>query len=105
MCVGMKTFGWRLLLLSMKALVLFLLFFGLSGYCLPSGEVVILKLTIMKHEKHHHDGDAERRGGSSKTSIWLFFGVGILILLLLVWLTIADFWGDTDVAAAITPLT
>ena len=105
MCVGMKTFGWRLLLLSMKALVLFLLFSGLSGYSLPSGEVVILKLTIMKHEKHHHDGDAERRGGSSKTSIWLFFGVGILILLLLVWLTIADFWGDTDVAAAITPLT
>lgn len=25
--------------------------------------------------------------------------MGILILLLLVWLTIAEFWGDTDVAA------
>lgn len=41
MCVGMKTFGWQLLLLSMKALVLFLLFSGLSGYSLPEGEVVI----------------------------------------------------------------
>ena len=102
-----KTIGRLLLLLLMKAhpMCCSFLFFGLSGYCLPSGEVVILKLTIMKHEKHHHDGDAEHRGGSSKTSIWLFFGVGILILLLLVWLTIADFWGDTDVAAAITPLT
>lgn len=38
-----------------------------------------------------------------RTSIWLLFGVGILILLLLVWLTIADFWGDTDVAAMILP--
>jgi len=36
-----------------------------------------------------------------RTSIWLIFGVGILILLLLTWLTIADFWGDTDVAACI----
>ena len=36
-----------------------------------------------------------------RTSLWIYFGVGILILLLLVWLTIADFWGDTDVAACI----
>lgn len=40
----------------------------------------------------------------NRTSIWLMFGVGILILLLLVWLTIADFWGDTDVAAFIAPM-
>ena len=34
--------------------------------------------------------------GSGRTSIWLLFGAGILILLLIVWLTIADFWGDTS---------
>ena len=34
-------------------------------------------------------------------SMWMYFGVGILILLLLVWLTIADFWGDTDVNAIV----
>lgn len=39
--------------------------------------------------------------GKGRKSIWLYFGVGVLILLLLVWLTIADFWGDTDVAACI----
>lgn len=41
--------------------------------------------------------------GKGKTPMWIYFGVGILILLLLVWLTIADFWGDTDVNA-IVPL-
>lgn len=41
----------------------------------------------------------EARRWRRKTSVWMLFGVGILILLLLVWLTIADFWGDTDVAA------
>lgn len=43
----------------------------------------------------------ERKG---KASMWLYFGVGILILLLLVWLTIADFWGDTDVNAIVSLL-
>lgn len=42
--------------------------------------------------------------GKGRTSLWIYFGVGILILLLLVWLTIADFWGDTDVAAFINLL-
>lgn len=101
-----KTIGRLLLLLLMKAHPMCCSFcFRAFGILPPFRRSCYLKLTIMKHEKHHHDGDAEHRGGSSKTSIWLFFGVGILILLLLVWLTIADFWGDTDVAAAITPLT
>lgn len=43
--------------------------------------------------------DDVKRRRRHKTSLWLLFGVGILILLLLVWLTIAEFWGDTDVAA------
>ena len=41
----------------------------------------------------------EARRRRRKTSVWMLCGVGVLILLLLVWLTIADFWGDTDVAA------
>lgn len=35
----------------------------------------------------------------SKVSLWLYFGVGTLIILLIVWLTIAMFTGDTDVNA------
>lgn len=46
---------------------------------------------------------ATKKKNNGKTSMWIYFGVGILILLLLVWLTIADFWGDTDVNA-ILPL-
>lgn len=37
-------------------------------------------------------------------SIWLIVGVIVLIVLLLVWLTIADIFGDTDVAAFVSPL-
>ena len=31
--------------------------------------------------------------------MWLIIGVIVLIVLLFVWLTVADLWGDTDVAA------
>lgn len=37
----------------------------------------------------------------SSVSIWLVIGVIVLIVLLFVWLTFADLWGDTDVAAYI----
>ncbi|MCI9172918.1 hypothetical protein [uncultured Duncaniella sp.] len=37
-------------------------------------------------------------------SIWLIIGVIVLIVLLLVWLTVADIFGDTDVAAFVSPL-
>lgn len=40
---------------------------------------------------------------NSKLNMWLVIGVVVLIILLLVWLTIADFWGATDVAAWIAP--
>lgn len=42
---------------------------------------------------------------NSRVNLWLAIGAGVLIVLLLVWLTIADFWGDTDVAASIAPVT
>ena len=41
---------------------------------------------------------------SNKISIWLLIGVIVLIVLLLVWLTVADIFGDTDVPAFVTPL-
>lgn len=34
---------------------------------------------------------------------WVAIGVIVLIILLIIWLTIADLFGDTDVAAAIMP--
>lgn len=39
----------------------------------------------------------------SRISVWLIIGVVVLIVLLIVWLTVADLFGDTDVAAAILP--
>ena len=35
---------------------------------------------------------------------WLVIGVVMLILLLLLWLTFADLFGSTDVAALVVPL-
>lgn len=59
----------------------------------------------------HHDNREHRRHagddadfGKKKKSVWLYVGVGVLIVLLLVWMTIASFWEDTDVAALITPI-
>ena len=43
------------------------------------------------------------RKSKSGTSLWVAIGAVVLIILLIVWLTIADFFGDTDVAALITP--
>lgn len=40
----------------------------------------------------------------SKRNFWLAVIAIVLIVLLLVWLTIADLWGDTDVNC-ITPVT
>ena len=38
----------------------------------------------------------------SRVNVWLIVGVVVLIALLLIWLTVADLLGDTDVAAMIT---
>ena len=40
---------------------------------------------------------------SSRVSVWLVIGVIVLIVLMLVWLTVADIFGDTDVAAFMHP--
>lgn len=54
-----------------------------------------------EERRERREERADKKQRKNRTSIWMLFGVGILILLLLVWLTIADFWGDTDVAAFI----
>lgn len=36
----------------------------------------------------------------SKTDVWLVAGLIVLIVLLLIWLTVADLLGDTDVAVS-----
>lgn len=40
-------------------------------------------------------------GDKKKSNTWLMIGAVVLVILLLVWLTVADFSGDTDVAAII----
>lgn len=39
----------------------------------------------------------------TKTSAWLIVGALVLIALLIIWLTVADFTGNTDVNAILTP--
>lgn len=41
---------------------------------------------------------------ANRTKLWLAVGAIVLIVLLFVWLTIADMAGDTDVAAFVAPL-
>lgn len=44
------------------------------------------------------DSDKKKK----KANIWLIIGVVVLIALLLIWLSVADMLGDTDVAAFIS---
>ena len=46
----------------------------------------------------------EKKQKNSKVNSWLVVGVIVLIVLLVIWLTMADLWGDTDVAAQIASL-
>ncbi|MBD5216225.1 MAG: hypothetical protein HDS78_06905 [Bacteroidales bacterium] len=39
----------------------------------------------------------------NRTSLWAAIGAIFLIILLILWLTVADFTGNTDVAAFIAP--
>ncbi len=45
----------------------------------------------------------EVRRKNKYINTWVAIGAIVLIILLIVWLTVADFFGDTDVAAAIMP--
>lgn len=48
--------------------------------------------------------DSNKHRKKTKTNVWLAIGVAFLIILLILWLTMADLWGDTDVAAQIAPM-
>ncbi|MEF2643708.1 MAG: hypothetical protein U0M50_06545 [Paramuribaculum sp.] len=54
----------------------------------------------MNSRRYDNDGDHRRH---RKTQLWISIGAVVLIVLLILWLTIADLWGDTDVDA-ILPL-
>lgn len=56
------------------------------------------------HPVHEHARDRETARTGSGVTFWLVIGVVVLIILLILWLTIADLWGDTDVAARLTDL-
>lgn len=43
------------------------------------------------------------RKNKNQTNIWIAIEAIFLIILLIIWLTVADFTGDTDVAAFIAP--
>ncbi len=43
------------------------------------------------------------RKNQKALKVWLGIIAVVLIILLFVWLTIADLWGDTDVAAFMAP--
>ena len=44
-----------------------------------------------------------RNNKRTSKSIWVAIGAIFLIILLIIWLTVADLSGDTDVAAFINP--
>lgn len=62
----------------------------------------------MSNYNRKRDGERDeeyaRRRRKHKVNLWMCVGVAVLIALLLIWLTIADIWGDTDVAVAIMPI-
>lgn len=45
-----------------------------------------------------------KRRNPTSSSVWVAIVAIALIILLIIWLTVADFSGDTDVAAAIAPI-
>lgn len=61
---------------------------------------VLRDYITFKNEKKMSKQDKRLR----KQNLWVAIGAVVLIILLIVWLTMADLWGDTDVAAFIPGL-
>ncbi|MDE7408344.1 MAG: hypothetical protein K2M76_07980 [Muribaculaceae bacterium] len=53
----------------------------------------------MSEERIERRKEERIREKKMRTSIWVGIGAVLLILLLIIWLTVADMSGDTDVAA------
>lgn len=47
---------------------------------------------------------SDKKGFKTGKNTWIAVGVIVFIILLFIWLTMADLWGDTDVAAFIPPM-
>lgn len=47
---------------------------------------------------------SDKKGFRAGKSTWIAAGVIVFIILLFIWLTMADLWGDTDVSAFIPPM-
>lgn len=101
-----------------------------QNYKIMSGEAIILRFIFARKNKLGRRGVIMAKGrgerfaaataninfstylimndrenkSKKKVSGWLVVGVLVLIALLMIWLTVADLFGDTDVAAMITPL-
>lgn len=50
-----------------------------------------------------YDTEKPRHHRRRNTNLWVAIGAVILIILLIIWLTVADFTGNTDVAAMVPP--
>ena len=58
-------------------------------------------ITIMSNNPYKAETDRRRK--RNRINIWVAIGAIFLIVLLILWLTVADFTGNTDVAAFISP--
>lgn len=59
-----------------------------------------IQMAEYRNEERRIERESRNEGKKkSRLSMWLILGVVILIALLLIWLTVADLFGDTDVAA------
>ena len=63
-----------------------------------------LTIYITSNRRDDFNDRESRRKRRSSFSLWAAIGAVVLIILLIVWLTIADLWGDTDVAQFALPL-
>lgn len=61
--------------------------------------VIVIKIKL-SNSTHSIMSDKRKK----TTNMWLAIGAVFLIILLIIWLTVADLAGDTDVAAIIPPL-
>lgn len=50
-------------------------------------------------DKHFSVMNDRKNNKQRRTQLWVSIGAVVLIILLILWLTIADLWGDTDVQA------
>lgn len=63
-----------------------------------------LTIYIMSNRRDEFNDRESRKKRRNSVSLWASIGAVVLIILLIVWLTMADLMGDTDVAQFALPL-